>query len=1026
MRRVSATPGNLTHFHTIIYLATVTALYSASAFAQPYSGESLVVDSEQEISYDAVTVDWTAKAGDEAGVLIRDGGTLQTTGDFNLTATGATDSSLQDQSGLLVGTNGKLIHTGQNFNIELTTDSDTTTYQGAAYFGEDSQIELGSNAVISASGTSENLWGVRLYGDMKGNALQISTANDRTAQNPRSEEGMSVGFWTEADAEIDFSKIGIKASGAGFRTDGMMVHSSSSGAGLALIDDLQIESTNSAEDGVALGLHFYHPARDEVVNFTMEGTRLAVKATGTDSATGISNRYHNDPDDANIAVRYAQAVVEAYGTQSAVGIELARTTNSGTNTGIAFSAGECLKVVAESTEDDAMGVNLRNASLSAGKLNLSASGATAADGVYLDNSALTVTGDADIESKTLTGKARGLYVKNQNGETVSFDKALLLTAEGDEANGIYISKGKVNVGGDADITAKAATDLAYGVYATGSSQAATFNGKLNVSAEGADEETSALRADISAQITAAHGGTITSNHWAAYAYRGGKITLNSNNDTPLTILGSVKAERSSAQVRLTMGSGSTWIGNAEASSATVAVTLKDGSLWTGDGYETAYNASSGKGVLGLQLQGGTWKLTGNESSSLSLIASEGGTIDFSSLKTGTNLIVASLQTNAGETLFYTDTLHGETVAEISALTGTGGRVGIVGSSSLNDESKDKVALVEALAEEVSIPDGPDFIKVEESFVSGEVFGTIDSEGKFIVRTTESRNASDLRSAVALRARLLQKQSSGLPDRLQVIRDGGRGTVGGWASISGQEMRYSSGAHSQDASVELGFDGAVDAWVLGGSFTYVDSDIDDLAVADAEGETYVFTLYGQRNFASGAYVGTAVRYMRAETDYRFGAFDVDWKQNGWGLSLESGHRFAVGNVSFVEPKIALSYAHFDSDSFSSQNVEGDLDSFDALVGSVGLRAGFTFPENRGALYAKTSVNHDFKGEADGRIRSRAVSSDIGEDLGDTWLEYGVGGSFRITPNWNAAVDLSRTTGGEVESNWIANVSMRYVW
>lgn len=1026
MRRVSATPGNLTHLHNIIYLATVTALFSGSAFAQPYSGDSLVIYSNQEISYDSVTVNWTAGATDEAGVHVRDGGTLQSTGDFNLTAFGASNSSLQNQSGLLVGTNGKLIHTGQNFNIQLTTDSDTTTYQGAAYFGEGSQIELGSNAVIKAAGTSENLWGVRLYGDMKGNVLQISTSNDRTAQNPRSEEGMSVGFWTEADAEIDFSQIGIIASGAGFRTDGMMVHSSDSKAGLALIDDLQIESTNSAEDGLALGLNFYHPARDEVMNFTLEGTQLVVKATGTDSATGISNRYHNDPDDANISIRYDQAVVEAYGTQTTVGIELARTTNSGTDTGITFSAGENLKVIAESAEDDATGVNLRNATLSAGNLNLRASGATAADGVYLDNSALTVTGDADIESTTLTGKAQGLYVKNQNGETVSFEKTLHFTAVGEEANGIYISKGKMNVGGDADITAKAATDRAYGVYATGSSQAASFNGKLDVSVEGTDDETSALRADTAAQISATHGGTITSNHWAAYAYRGGKITLNSDNETPLNILGKIKAERNSAQVRLTMGSGSTWIGNAEANSATVAVTLKEGSLWTGDGYETAYNASSAKGVLGLQLQGGTWKLTGNESSSLSLIASEGGTIDFSSLKTGTNLIVASLQTNAGETLFYTDTLHGETVAEISALTGTGGRVGIVGSSSLNDESKDKVALVEALAEEVSIPDGPDFIKVEESFVSGEVFGTIDSEGKFIVRTTESRNASDLRSAVALRARLLQKQSSGLPDRLQVIRDGGRGTVGGWASISGQEMRYSSGAHSQDASVELGFDGAVDAWVLGGSFTYVDSDIDDLAVADAEGETYVFTLYGQRNFASGAYVGTAVRYMRAETDYRFGAFDVDWKQNGWGLSLESGHRFAVGNVSFVEPKIALSYAHFDSDSFSSQNVEGDLDSFDALIGSVGLRAGFTFPENRGALYAKASVNHDFKGEADGRIRSRAVSSDISEDLGDTWFEYGVGGTFRITPSWNAAVDLSRTTGGEVESNWIANVSMRYVW
>lgn len=980
-------------------------------------------------SYDAVTVDWTAEAGDEAGVLIRDGGTLQTTGDFNLTATGASDSSLHDQSGLLVGSNGKLVHTGQNFNIELTTDSDTTTYQGAAYFGEDSQIELGSNAVISASGTSENLWGVRLCGDMKGSVLQISTSNDRTAQNPRSEEGMSVGFWTEADAEIDFSKIGIKASGAGFRTDGMMVHSSDSKAGLALIDDLQIESTNSAEDGVALGLHFYHPARDEVVNFTMEGTRLTVKATGTGSATGISNRYHNDPDDAKISIHYSQSIVEAYGTQSAVGIDLARTTNSGTNTGITFSARESLKVIAESTEDDATGVNLRNATLSAGNLNLRASGATAADGVYLDNSALIVTGDADIESSTLTGNARGLYVKNQNGETVSFEKALRITAEGEEADGIYINKGKVNVGGDVDITAKAANGRAYGVYATGSSQAATFNGKLNVSAEGTDEETSALRADVSASITATHGGQITSNHLAVYANRGSQISLSSDETTPLNIQGDVKAERWGAaysKVTLSMGNGSTWVGNAEGNGgATVDVTLKEGSSWTGDAIQSVYNTSS-LGKVKVALQGGTWTLAGNQESSVNQIVSDGGTIDISKLSTDTQLTITNLQASSCETVFYTDTLHNGTVATVAKSAGVDGQIGVVAASTLNESMSDKTALITELAKEVSTPDGVDYIRAEEGFVSGEVLGTFDSEGKLVVRTTESRNTGDLRSAVALRARLLQKQSSGLPDRLQVIRDGGQGMVGGWASISGQEMRYGSGAHSQDASVELGFDGAVDAWVLGGSFTYVDSDIDDLAAADAEGETYVFSLYGLRNFESGAYVGTAVRYMRAETDYRFGAFDVDWKQNGWGLSLESGHRFAVGSVSFVEPKVALSYAHFDSDSFSSQNVEGDLDSFDALIGSVGLRAGFTFPENRGALYAKASVNHDFKGEADGHIRSRAVSSDIGEDLGDTWFEYGVGGTFRITPNWNAAVDLSRTTGGEVESNWIANVSMRYVW
>lgn len=372
-----------------------------------------------------------------------------------------------------------------------------------------------------------------------------------------------------------------------------MVHSSDSKAGLALIDDLQIESTNSAEDGVALGLHFYHPARDEVVNFTMEGTRLTVKATGTGSATGISNRYHNDPDDAKISIHYSQSIVEAYGTQSAVGIDLARTTNSGTNTGITFSARESLKVIAESTEDDATGVNLRNATLSAGNLNLRASGATAADGVY----------------------------------------------------------------------------------ATGSSQAATFNGKLNVSAEGTDEETSALRADVSASITATHGGQITSNHLAVYANRGSQISLSSDETTPLNIQGDVKAERWGAaysKVTLSMGNGSTWVGNAEGNGgATVDVTLKEGSSGTGDAIQSVYNTSS-LGKVKVALQGGTWTLAGNQESSVNQIVSDGGTIDISKLSTDTQLTITNLQASSCETVFYTDTLHNGTVATVAKSAGVDG------------------------------------------------------------------------------------------------------------------------------------------------------------------------------------------------------------------------------------------------------------------------------------------------------------------------------------------------------------------
>lgn len=1010
--------------------AAVTAAFLAgAAFADPYSGSALEVGAGESLSYDSVTVDWAADAADEAGIRVLEGGTLSAAGDFSLTAAGAANSALGDQSGLLVEANGALLHTGQNFSIHLTTDSDTRTYQGAAYFGQDSRIELGSNAVVSASGSAENLWGVRLYGDLKGDALQITTANSRTPANPASEEGMSVGFWTEADAEIEFSKVAITASGSGFRTDGMMVHSTDAQGGSGFIDDLQIEAVNSAANGLALGLNFYRPQRESAVAFTMEGTRLDVKAEGANDATGISNRLNTDPENENITIRYDQVVAQAYAAQTATSIELASQTSPDTDTGIHFTAGESLKVVAESTEADAMGIHLINADLSAGDLDLRASGATDAAGVRLENSAWNVTGDAVIESTGQADQARALYVQNKNGEAVSFGKTLRISAQGNQADGIYLNKGKVTVGGDADITAKAA-ERAYGVFATGSTQAATFNGRLNVSAEGTNEDTAALRADISAQITATHGGTITSNHWAAYAYRGGIITLSSDDANPLNILGDVKADRtSSSKVQLSMGSGSTWAGNAEACTGTVAVTLKEGSLWTGDGYETAYNASSAKGTLGLQLLGGAWKLAGEASSTLSLIQSEGGTIDISSLTTENTLAAATLNTLAGETLFYTDTLHGAAVAEIAARSGADGRVGVVGSSSLNEASPDKTALVEALAEEVSIPDGPDFIRVEEGYVTGAVEGTKNDAGGYTVTSGESRNASDLRSALALRTRLLQSESAALPDRLALIRDGGAESLGGWVVVSGQELRYgATGAHSQERTLHAGFDAAVEDWVVGGSLAYTRSDLQDLAAASADGDTYVVSFYAQKDFESGAYVGAALRYLQADTDYQFRAFDADWKQQGWGLTVESGHRFPLADVAFVEPHASLAYAHLKSDAFESQNVRGEIKSLDMIIGGLGVRAGFTFPENRGSLYAKAAVYHDFDGDARGKIRSLEgqASADFGEDLGGTWMSYGIGGSFRISPQWNAALDLSRVSGNEVDFNWIASFGVRYVW
>lgn len=908
---------------------------------------------------------------------------------------------------------------------------------GAAYFEAGSTTKLGANATITSTGTAHMLNGVQLYGDLEGGSLTIKTTNDQAALGSGYEQGDTTGFWAVSSSDITFSKLDISADGAGNRTFGLMIHGTDeTTGGIGSIDQLTISAHNSSENSQVFGINFYQLQDSQnPVNYTLQGQALKISAiSDKGEATGIVNAY-GDTADNSIDINYSTIDLTVQGNTSATGLDLAGDPVDNLNATVTVKATDLLKVNVDSTARHATGVVSNGTTFTTGKLDISASAYDDASAIDLDNSKWTTSGAANLSAASESGSARGLDIRNNSSEEVAFGDTLTISATTqaeDSAYGVYLAKGTLNVDGVANISANATNGTATGLYATGSTQKITFNSALNASAQGQSEESAAVKAQMDASISATHGGQITSSHLAVHAYRGGQVEMASDETSTLNIQGDIKAERwnsAYSSVKLLLGNGSTWVGDAEGNGgAFVSVTLQDGGSWAGDALQTAYNNSS-IGRVNVKLQGGTWKLAGNKASSTALILSEGGTVDITGLSTDTTLTMAELQTVSGETVFYTDELHNGTVATVTTRTGTDGQVGIVASAALNDSMSDKTALITELAKEVSITDGLDFIRAEEGLLSGEIVGEIDPEGNVVVRTSESRNTSDLRSAVALRTRLLQQQSSGLPDRLQLIRDGGKGTLRGWASISGGEMRYDgSGAHSQDTSVEVGFDTSVNDWIFGGSFTYVDSDINDLAAANAEGDTYVFSLYGQRNFESGAYVGAAARYIRAETDYQLGAFDVDWKQNGWGLAIESGHRFALGSLAFVEPKVAMSYAHFDSDSFTSQNVEGDLDSFDALIGSVGLRAGFSFPENRGAIYAKASANHDFKGEADGRIRSLTgtTHSDISEDLGDTWVEYGVGGSFRITPNWNAAVDLSRTSGGEVESNWIANISMRYVW
>ena len=103
-----------------------------------------------------------------------------------------------------------------------------------------------------------------------------------------------------------------------------------------------------------------------------------------------------------------------------------------------------------------------------------------------------------------------------------------------------------------------------------------------------------------------------------------------------------------------------------------------------------------------------------------------------------------------------------------------------------------------------------------------------------------------------------------------------------------------------------------------------------------------------------------------------------------------------------------------------------DDFDSLIGRIGVRAGVKFPEKKGNLYVRVSGVHDFQGDSNMTASKNGQYSHVSDDLGGSWVEYGLGANFNLTDATYTYVDLERTSGGEVMEKWRWNVGLRTVF
>ena len=363
-----------------------------------------------------------------------------------------------------------------------------------------------------------------------------------------------------------------------------------------------------------------------------------------------------------------------------------------------------------------------------------------------------------------------------------------------------------------------------------------------------------------------------------------------------------------------------------------------------------------------------------------------------------------------------------------------GKLAVAASGALNDQYSDASQAASALESSVSITvdadSEADYQLIGRSGTISDGW-TANSSGEVTSQTeNESFNAFKNFNAMTLVA--WRAENNHLVQRLGDIRSN-PGSVGAWARVYGYDSEYSDAVSinykSNAAQVGADFRFA-DNYIAGVAFSYTDGS-GEFSNGGADAESYSLAAYLSGYFPCGGYFDVIGRVGRISTDIsaanQTNVMTADYDNTGFGLSAEIGYRWDLTPVFYIEPQAELSYAIALGDDFTASNgVEVSQDDYQSLVGRIGARIGANFVENKGSVFLTASVNHDFLGDADSKVKFGEIVRDLSVDAGGTWVSYGVGGQFNTTKSLSFYGSLEKASGSEYSEDYRYSVGMRYVW
>lgn len=292
------------------------------------------------------------------------------------------------------------------------------------------------------------------------------------------------------------------------------------------------------------------------------------------------------------------------------------------------------------------------------------------------------------------------------------------------------------------------------------------------------------------------------------------------------------------------------------------------------------------------------------------------------------------------------------------------------------------------------------------------------------RTTDTMYAMKNLAATAIVA--WRQEDSTFSQRLGELREstGGQGI---WARMSRGEFEYDGEYKNQYNFFQLGYDWASDNWHYGVAVSHNDGET-AYTYGSGENRSTSLSLYGTWLGDAGHYADIVLKQGRLRND--FDVYTISGHTSGdydaWGTSLsgEYGRKFVLEDDWYVTPQAQLTLMRIGGEDYDTNNgIHVRQDTLYSAVGRLGFELGRKLDE-KGSVYAKASVLHDFAGNAETYLSDNGFTNSYSQDLSDTWFEAGIGFNYRTGDNSYIYADVVRTFGGDVETPWQWNIGMRW--